>query len=237
MKHGFTLIELILVILVVSILAVTAYEKIGGESKIQEATDQVIRHIRYTQHLAMVDDKYTARPNGTYSNLAQDRKNAQLWFKKYWQIRFHSSNFGSTSTIWSYSIFTDKPSSGNNNEYNGQPNKTTNEVAINPLQPDKILTGGFNNGLLPYWDSVVTKEMTLGLEYIITNIATSGGCSSTKAISFDSLGRPYSTFGDSDTTQYDNLLKSQCRITLSDSYGQTATICVEPITGYSHKCQ
>ncbi len=73
MKKAFTLLELIFVIIVIGIISYVALPNIGA-GKLQKAADQVVSHIRYTQHLAMSDDKFDT--------------NDPLWFRENWQIRF-----------------------------------------------------------------------------------------------------------------------------------------------------
>ena len=56
-KRAFTMIELIFVIVVVGILAAIMIPKLNRNAS-REAANQILTHIRYTQHLAMQDDKY-----------------------------------------------------------------------------------------------------------------------------------------------------------------------------------
>jgi len=53
------LIELIIVIVIAGILAAVMIPRLERDN-LREATNQVVRHIQYTQHLAMVDDVYDA---------------------------------------------------------------------------------------------------------------------------------------------------------------------------------
>ncbi len=57
--RAFTMLELIFVIVVVGILSFMAASSFQRNT-VQEATDQLLSHIRYTQHLAMMDDKFNA---------------------------------------------------------------------------------------------------------------------------------------------------------------------------------
>jgi prepilin-type N-terminal cleavage/methylation domain-containing protein len=56
-RYAFTMLELVFVIIVIGILAVLAMPNFRG-NPLQTAAEQVASHIRYTQHLAMVDDKF-----------------------------------------------------------------------------------------------------------------------------------------------------------------------------------
>ncbi len=110
-RFAFTMMELIFVIIVVGILAATIVPKMERDTLV-EATTQVANHIRYAQHLALVDDKYN--PAGP------------TWYKRRWQIDF--SNAGDRP----YTIFSDTNEDGN---------VDVNEAAINPANRTKFLTG------------------------------------------------------------------------------------------------
>ncbi|WP_300367295.1 prepilin-type N-terminal cleavage/methylation domain-containing protein, partial [Hydrogenimonas sp.] len=51
-KNAFTMLELIIVIVVVGILSAIMIPRFSDD-KLREAADQIMSHIRYTQHLAM----------------------------------------------------------------------------------------------------------------------------------------------------------------------------------------
>ena len=77
MKKAFTMLELVVVIVVIGIIAVAALPRINDDH-IAEAADQVMSHIRYTQHLAMQDSKVG---------------DGDEWYKKRWSIFFSSADF------------------------------------------------------------------------------------------------------------------------------------------------
>lgn len=56
-RFAFTMLELVFVIIVIGILAVLAMPSFTT-NPLQQAAQQVASHIRYTQHLAIVDDVY-----------------------------------------------------------------------------------------------------------------------------------------------------------------------------------
>ena len=233
MKKAFTMIELVFVMVIVGVLSAMIAPNFQGNS-LREAADQVISHIRYTQHLAMMDDKYDPSTN--------------FWFKHRWQIRFvknlsfTNANCGvaNYNNIWSYMIY-------NNNSCtsagcNTNPNK--NEIAHNPMNMNQLLSGGYNNDLCldnsknPA-NQQSMKEMRLGKKFGIQNISFSGGCrSNTRYLSFDYLGRPFNSFPatlpyETATPGWHKLLITPCNITLSDG-NKNITIAVEPETGYAH---
>lgn len=82
--RAFTMLELIFVIVVVGILSFMAASSFQRNT-VQEATDQLLSHIRYTQHLAMMDDKFNAG-------------NAN-WYRNQWHLDIVVDN-----TLWVYSV-------------------------------------------------------------------------------------------------------------------------------------
>lgn len=66
-KSGFTMIELIIVIVVAGILAAVMIPRLERDN-LREAANQVVRHIQYTQHLAMMNDVYDAGNTNWYQN-------------------------------------------------------------------------------------------------------------------------------------------------------------------------
>ena len=76
-KTAFTMMELIIVIVIAGILAAVMMPRLERDD-LREAANQVLRHIQYTQHLAMVNDIYNAsQPN---------------WRNALWQISFRNSS-------------------------------------------------------------------------------------------------------------------------------------------------
>ncbi len=132
MKKAFTMIELVFVIVIVGIISAMIAPNFQGNS-LRQAADQVISHIRYTQHLAMMDNKFD--PNDT------------TWFKERWQLFFSKTTSGSNN-LWTYSIFSD-------NNHDGNPNEV--ELASNPLDSTKRLTGGYS-GTVEYDEPEATKK-------------------------------------------------------------------------------
>lgn len=106
-RFAFTMLELVFVIIVIGILSILAMPNFNRHP-LQEAAEQVASHIRYTQHLAMVDDKYDT--------------NDSLWFRENWQIEFVST----ASNVW-YKIYSDIDHMGNSD------NVTQREPAVDPL--------------------------------------------------------------------------------------------------------
>ncbi|QOP46070.1 pilus assembly FimT family protein [Sulfurimonas paralvinellae] len=215
MKKAFTLLELVFVIVVIGILAALILPR-TKTNPVQEAAVQVLSHIRYTQHLALVDDKY----NDSDAN----------WYMGRWQIVFgNNNNFANNKPA--YTIFADSGA------YSGDPKES--EVAVDPQNPNLIMTGGYNNTVALDYNNAGfkgMKELNLGEKYGITNISFSGGCNIGMRISFDYLGRPFTGDQSTMTGPYSaatqRLITSDCNISLTDGT-ETATVQISPETGYA----
>jgi len=212
MKKAFTLLELVFVIVVVGVLSAIMIPK-TERNPLREATVQLLSDIRYTQHLAIIDDKFDAQDTD--------------WFQKRWQILF-GKNVNSNSQ-WAYTIFSDTSgtSTGDANEA---------EIALNPMNPNRRMTGGYTGAkALDYNDEdfVGMKKLNLGSSYGIDDIQFSCG----QRLAFDHIGRPMSGDQSTMTGAYhsgsDRLLKKDCTITLIKGAKHT-TITIRPETGYAN---
>jgi len=98
---AFTMLELVFVIVIIGILSFMAASSFQRNT-VQEATDQLLSHIRYTQHLAMIDDKFNpALPN---------------WYRNQWHIDIVKDN-----NLWVYSVL----SANNTGTYAKDPQNPT----------------------------------------------------------------------------------------------------------------
>lgn len=202
-RLAFTMIELIFVIVVIGILSAVLLPRMERDS-LSEAAVQLASHIRYAQHLAMVDDKYV--PDTTMSkqqSSASKNMEVQYWYLGRWQVRFSSAN-----GTQSYMVMSDSPISS----YDGNPNASANfsysEVARDPLNTNKYLIGttfsSFNNN-----DSVhINNMLDLKGKYNVNSISISGGGtgSTARRVIFDHLGRPYR--GDTSLSNPSSVIKS-----------------------------
>jgi len=218
MKTAFTLIELIFVIIVIGILSAVMIPNIENNS-LQQAAQQVASDIRYTQHLAMIDDKYSSKQSE--------------WYKERWQIVFANDNQYANNKP-AYTIFSDSYNN-TSHSYSGDPKES--EIAINPGNVNKIMTGGYNNtAALNYNDENFkgSRELNLGETYGITLVTLSNGCSYGR-ISFDYLGRPFSGDQSTMTAPYkantQRLISRDCNITLFQN-NDKIVIQVSPETGF-----
>jgi len=224
MKKAFTLLELVFVLVIIGIIAAVMIPEMKSNG-LREAAMQMISHIRYTQHLAMVDDRF-------------DLSDSE-WYKEKWQFIYGKSDSSSTKDTdgyIAYSIFSDWAGSSTGNP-------DLSEMAKDPMTNSKYLSGGFS-GALDTYDPEANKKMNLGLSYGITDVEFSGGCrADTMRISFDHLGRPirdplttytqsYDTATGSGTTN--RLIQDACEIKLINPSEGSATIKIEAETGYTY---
>jgi type II secretory pathway pseudopilin PulG len=181
------MIELVFVIVVIGILSAVIIPRFDRDS-LSEGAIQLASHIRYTQHLAMVDDKFM--PNSAMSpqvNAASRAQEIQYWYLGRWQIKFSTAN-----TSQSYIIMADSTISN----YDGNPNASLgnySEVAIDPLDKSKYLIGTTISSFDSGNDEHINDSLDLKKSYGINAISISGGStgSTARRIIFDHLGRPY----------------------------------------------
>ncbi len=212
MKKALTLIELIFVIIIIGILSVAIMPSFQRDT-LQEAANQIVSHIRYTQHLAMMDNKF----NPTQAK----------WFAKRWQLDFKDNASG----VY-YTIFQDLDGSGSPSTV-----ASKNEIARNPENNKRLLTSLGTN------EKIKTKSLDLRETYGISSITFSSSCRyyGSQMISFDYLGRPlYGKPKSLDTSYRDNngptgirLIRNQCVITFAND-SDSIQIAIEPETGYAH---
>lgn len=214
MKKAMTLMELIIVIVIIGILGIYLAPKTSSDAN-ERARDQIINHIRYTQHLALIDDKFDPK--------------SEKWMKGFWQVYFHKVDNGTDDQ--GYTIFSDKP------DYSGNPN-SLKEVALDPANSDFLLSPKHSGFLTT---KKFSKNLNLSETYGINEIIFSKSCQyyGSKRISFDNLGRPYK--GSPKSYKEENyqkrLLEKTCKILLvnKNSSAEPACICVEPFTGFAHR--
>jgi hypothetical protein len=262
-RLAFTMLELVFAIVVIGILSAVIIPRMNGGSLfspddspnitnyvelssgpggIITAGLQVASHIRYTQHLAMVDDKYI--PDSSFSKETGTSAvlEAKEWYKSRWHIFFSRS---ANNTV-SYSIISDSTKS----TYDGNPNAdfTTgtgySEVARDPLNPNIYLIGTTYASFDSDHDERINRDLDLGRKYSVKDIVISGGNTGSNAtrIIFDHLGRPYrgainSLSGPTDRLAESNIIIKLCKsictlpknkINSDDEF----LITVAPETGY-----
>ena len=215
MRRGLTLIEIIFVIVIIGILSAVLAPSFNRPT-LDQAANQIVSHIRYTQHLAMVENKFDPSD--------------EFWYRSRWQIDFRDS---AVDDVY-YTIYQDLNRNGDASTV-----VSKNEIAKNPLNSKQLLTGLSTN-------TVNTADMILSDKYGINGIefnSTTCSSSNSQRISFDYLGRPLFGNPKSLRASYNNnanyskagirLVQKRCTITLIGSDGNK-TIAIEPETGYTH---
>lgn len=204
-RTAFTMLELVFVIVVIGILAVLAMPSFQSNA-LQRAAEQVASHIRYTQHLAMTDDKFDPSD--------------PTWWQRRWQIQFEDDAFDAGQKI--YIIYSNNDKDANEDD---------DEIARDPLTNQ--LMRGANSQIMAapfkYMD-----ELMISRYYGIVNITFGNDCNpsapTSNRIGFDHLGRPYTR--SATATPLANLLAADCDITLIHQNEGNATITIQPVTGY-----
>ncbi len=219
--------EIVLLIVLIAIFAAVLKFANKDDDRLHLATLQVLEHIRYTQHLAMSDNKFDPKDN-TY-NLHINKKGPNgRWFYSRWQIWFRQN-----SKHMLYVIFSDKNRGGN---FDYVP---TLETARDPLTgevmahrlPTEI---GYKNE-----NEYNNENFDLTAKYGIVDIATKNcnqeSISPSKArIVFDEKGRPYGGISALDNKNaYFFRITKECDITFTADTGKTATIRIYPESGYA----
>jgi carbamoyl-phosphate synthase large chain len=211
MKQGFSIFELILVIVIVGILTTISLPRLERDGLV-EATNQVVASINYTRHLAMQDSKF-----GT-----------QNWFKKWWSLIFNETKdyCGNNQKSWKYAIYYDKSENGNLN--------SVDEVARDLSNNGKFFSAGWA-GISKNNCMYVSNKFDLGKTFGIVDIEFSKECGNrSKSITFDDFGRPsivVSTIKDGSRNAYDRILHQTCTITLKTN-NKKSTISIEPMSGF-----
>jgi len=204
-RKAFTMLELVIVIVVLGILAALAIPRLERDLK-QEAADNILSAIRYTQHLALMDNKHDVdQPD---------------WQKAFWKIQFVSSSADTMNNF--YTICSDISLDGTVQK---------SECALDPANGKYYYNAG---GATTSMQTDETPSIFIGKKYGINDVSGQGGCDNIKHIGFDHLGRPHVSFAGSSTPDYSSYMKEPCQFTFSMENGGSFTITVEPETGYAY---
>jgi Tfp pilus assembly protein FimT len=250
-KQSFTLLEFLIVIVVIAILIVKASFTLSNTS-LNQVADQIISHINYTRHLALIDNKFQYYP---INNSAMELNRTKYWFKQWWQIRFAKTK--NSGEIF-YEVFSDLPYTAKNGTYNFSKNgyQPTNKdswnetYAKNPLN-NLLLVGRKDDGSGNYPKNADMK-LNLTKYYGIKEIKLNGESvaysrKKIKRFMFDNYGNIYIDEGEKgdggDTNPYDKderiPLTSKAIISLckDDSCTKKIDICITPKVGFAYVCK
>jgi len=194
-----------MVIVVLGILAAVAIPRMERDLR-QEAGDNILAAIRYTQHLALMDNK--VNPDDT------------AWQKTLWQIQFADDGAGKHHQYYRIGTDLDK---GGQIDYN--------EAAIDPATGKRYHNRPPRDEIGP--DE--SPSIFIGNKYGINRIDFSGGCVDIKHIAFDHLGRPHVHLGGEDVgNDFQTLMKGDCLMTFGFEGGEEdLSISVAEETGYA----
>ena len=205
-RPAFTMIELVFVIVVLGILAAMAMPRLERDRR-QEAIDTILSNIRYTQHLALTDNKH----------MFDDAR----WQQRYWKIMFGACANGDLF----YRI-------GSDANMNGNGMFAQAEAAVDPVDGRPFFMT--NNDPNCDADATVSKNIFLSKRFGITGVNTAG-CNNIAHIGFDHLGRPHQGYGASVRPDYATILNARCSFIFNFVAGDEApfTINIEPETGHA----
>lgn len=155
------MLELVFVIVVIGIITAVMLPRIDRDN-VYEAAQQLISHIKYTQHLAMMDNKF-------------DDKDDE-WYKEMWQMQFQACS----GNKHAYSIYS------NTNHDNGI---NVEEVALDPLSRKRITASTCNSGPEQDPNVVLSNKYDIDTVTLAGGCFNTGNMNSSFA--FDHLGRPH----------------------------------------------
>jgi len=223
-KHqAFTMIELIMAIVVISILSALAMPRLERDLR-QEAADNIIAALRFTQHMALMDN--------VTDNISTKKL---MWHRRFW--RFGKEGCSDEGIF--YYVGSDRDAGGNIDVSRG-------EAAVDPSN-GKVMMG---QNLKPCEDNLEEQSFTIGSAsphiFLTKNYGIKendskmfGQCEgSTKSIGFDYLGRPHRKFEESKNPDYSTLLEDDCNLTFTFEDGsKDLVITIEKETGHVYRAE
>jgi len=201
-KKSFSLLELLFIIVIIAIVSLGFFPKTIN-SKLNQAANKVIIHLKNTKNQAMIDNKFN--------------HNDDFWFRERWTMKFQNCQ-KSIGGLY-YVVYSDT-------NHGGHINKS--ETLKDPLT-QKWLYSNYDCDA----SSNESKDILLTKEYGVTKVEISCNSTSTIGqISFGYDGQVYTKLGTKSNDTYKYLLTETCTISLYDKSNNKVTISIEPNTGY-----
>jgi len=204
-QSAFTMIELIFVIVVLGILASLAMPRLERDTR-QQAADNILSAIRYTQHLALNDNK--------------TNPNSDTWQMTLWKIQFveYSDNYR-------YRIGSDANEGGAIDK---------NESAIDPLNGKYMYNNSLAQQSDESSNVFLSDQYGITDIDISGGCGIASGVSSALQIAFDNFGRPFRGISVA-TNDYGRYVNQDCNITFTaaDAFpSDPIIVTIEKETGY-----
>jgi len=175
------MLELVFVIVVLGILAALAIPRLDRDLR-QEAADNILSAIRYTQHLALLDNQHTF--------------DSAVWQKSLWTIRFQAD--GSFYTI----------SSNIDYDANVDENESTIDPANGKLMysSDAVIDSDESPNIF------LLKKYGINTVDFTACTGTASGANTSKHLAFDYKGRPHKGVYNTAANDYRTIMNSDCSI-------------------------
>ncbi len=175
------MLELVFVIVVLGILAALAIPRLDRDTR-QEAADNILSAIRYTQHLALLDNRHTF--------------NSAVWQKSFWTIRFQVD--GSFYTV----------SSNIDYDTNVDQNESTIDPANGKLMysNDAVIDSNESPNIF------LLKKYGIDTVDFTACTSTKYGPNTSNHIAFDYKGRPHKGVYNTATNDYRTIMTNDCSI-------------------------
>jgi prepilin-type N-terminal cleavage/methylation domain-containing protein len=218
-RRAFTMLELIFVIIIIGILAALSLPRLERDLR-QEAIDTVLSAVRYTQHLALADNKH--------------RYGQRNWQKAFWVIRFQRQGGNYYFII------------GSNADYGN--NIDRNEAAIDPANgklfysADAVLDANESPNIF------LTDKYGINNIDFSNCTQTAAGVNNARHIAFDFMGRPHKGIFNglggavggggggaaANYNEYATVMTADCEIDFTFTDGSDFTLHIERETGYAY---
>jgi len=200
------MIELVFVIVVLGILAALAIPRLERDLR-QEAVDNILSSIRYTQHLALLDNKHT------FDNAT--------WQKSFWTINFKANgDFYTISSNMDYGTAVD-----------------ASEAAIDPstgkafYSSDAVIDANESKSIFLYHNYGIDSVNFTACTNIANTLNTTNN---SNHIAFDYMGRPHKGMYNTATNDYRTRMTANCKIIFGfeDASIDDINITIQKETGY-----